>query len=88
MFSAEPDNFESFLDAVYWTVITLTTVGYGDIYPIGTTGRIVCMISSFMGIAIVALPTGIITAGNMNALAESKINNNNSNNDDGNNANS
>ena len=82
MFSAEPDNFESFFDAIYWAVITLTTVGYGDIYPIGTTGRIVCMISSFMGIAIVALPTGIITAGYMNALAEGKTSNNNDNNND------
>ena len=43
------------------------------------------MISSFMGIAIVALPTGIITAGHMNALAESKTSNNNDNSNDGNN---
>lgn len=72
MFSAEPDSFNTFFDAFYWAVITLTTVGYGDIYPAGTVGRIVCMVSAFMGIAIVALPTGIITAGYMSALEESR----------------
>ena len=46
----------------------MTTVGYGDIYPISQMGKVISMISSFMGIAIVALPTGIITAGYMNEL--------------------
>ena len=68
MFQVEPDSFETFFDAVYWAVVTLTTVGYGDIYPTSDIGRIVSMFSSFMGIAIVALPTGIITAGYMNEL--------------------
>ena len=68
MFQVEPDSFETFFDAIYWAVVTLTTVGYGDIYPQSDFSRIVSMISSFMGIAIVALPTGIITAGYMNKL--------------------
>ena len=68
MFQVEPDSFETFFDAIYWAVVTLTTVGYGDIYPITDIGRIISMLSSFMGIAIVALPTGIITAGYTNAL--------------------
>lgn len=68
IYSVEPENFESFFYALYWSVITLTTVGYGDIYPISVIGKIVCMLSSFMGIAIVALPTGIITAGFMSEL--------------------
>lgn len=68
MFQVEPDSFENFFDAVYWAVVTLTTVGYGDVYPVSDIGRIVGMLSSFMGIAIVALPTGIITAGYMNEL--------------------
>lgn len=72
MFSVEPDSFDTFFDAFYWAVVTLTTVGYGDIYPVSDVGRIVSMISSFMGIAIVALPTGIITAGYMSALSETK----------------
>lgn len=63
IFQVEPDIFGSFFDALYWAVVTLTTVGYGDIYPTSDIGRIVGMISSFAGIAIVALPTGIITAG-------------------------
>lgn len=68
MFSAEPDSFNTFFDAFYWAVVTLTTVGYGDIYPISNVGRVISMLSSVMGIAIVAMPTGIITAGFMNEL--------------------
>lgn len=70
MFLVEPDSFESYFDAFYWAVVTLTTVGYGDIYPTSDIGRIVSMVSSFMGIAIVALPTGIITAGYQSAVSE------------------
>ena len=54
--------------AGHWATISLTTVGYGDIYPVSTLGRIVTMISSMFGIAIVALPAGIITAGYMSEL--------------------
>lgn len=68
MFQVEPESFENFFDALYWAVVTLTTVGYGDIYPTSDIGRLFSMLSSFMGIAIVALPTGIITAGYMNEL--------------------
>ena len=68
MFSVEPEIFATFFDALYWSVVTLTTVGYGDLYPTSTIGRVISMLSSFMGIAIVALPTGIITAGYMTAL--------------------
>ena len=72
MFQVEPDSFDTFFDAIYWAVVTLTTVGYGDIYPTSEIGRIVSMTSSFMGIAIVALPTGIITAGYMRELSREK----------------
>ena len=68
MFQVEPDSFNTFFDAIYWAMVTLTTVGYGDIYPSSDLGRVVSMISSFVGIAIVALPTGIITAGFMSEL--------------------
>lgn len=67
-----PDSFDTFFDAIYWAVVTLTTVGYGGIYPTSEIGRIVSMMSSFMGIAIVALPTGIITAGYMRELSREK----------------
>ena len=68
IFNVEADSFETFFDAVYWATVSLTTVGYGDIYPVTTAGRIITMISSVFGIAIVALPAGIITAGYMDAL--------------------
>ena len=64
----EPDSFNSFFDAVYWATVSLTTVGYGDIDPTTVIGRTVAMISSVFGIAIVALPAGIITAGYMKAI--------------------
>ena len=70
IFNVEPDTFDTFFDAVYWATISLTTVGYGDIYPVSTAGQIITMVSSFLGIAIVALPAGIITAGYMNAINE------------------
>ena len=72
VFNVEPESFESFFDAVYWATVSLTTVGYGDIYPISTIGRVITMLSSIFGIAIVALPAGIITAGYMSELENSK----------------
>ncbi|MBQ6021366.1 MAG: ion transporter [Clostridia bacterium] len=66
--NVEPDSFSSFFDAVYWATVSLTTVGYGDIYPVTTIGRMVTMLSSLFGIAIVALPSGIITAGYLEEL--------------------
>ncbi len=68
VFNVEPDSFGSFFDAVYWATVSLTTMGYGDIYPVTTTGRIVTMVSSIFGIAIIALPAGIITAGYMSEI--------------------
>ncbi len=68
IFNIEPDSFETFFDAVYWATVSLTTVGYGDIYPISTAGRVITMLSSILGIAVVALPAGIITAGYMDRL--------------------
>ena len=72
IFNVETDSFDSFFDAVYWATVSLTTVGYGDIYPVTTAGRIITMVSSIFGIAIVALPAGIITAGYMDAINESR----------------
>ncbi len=63
IYNVEPESFGTFFDAIYWATISLTTVGYGDIYPVSTIGRIVTMISSVFGIAIIALPSGVITAG-------------------------
>ena len=72
IFNVEGDTFNTFFDAIYWATVSLTTVGYGDIYPVSTAGRVITMISSMFGIAIVALPAGIITAGYMEALSNEK----------------
>ncbi len=74
IFNVEPDTFETFFEAVYWATVSLTTMGYGDIYPVTIAGRIVTMLSSFVGIAIVALPSGIITAGYMDEINKDKEN--------------
>ena len=68
MFNVEHETFPVFFDAVYWSVVSLTTVGYGDLYPMTDVGRVIAMLSSFVGIAIVALPSGIIAAGLMEEL--------------------
>ena len=70
MFNAEPHVnpvtgatvFEDFFDALYWATVTLTTVGYGDLTPVTDIGRLVSMLSSLFGVAIIALPSGVITA--------------------------
>lgn len=68
VFNVEPESFGTFFDAIYWATVSLTTVGYGDIYPVTAIGRAVTMVSSIFGIAVVALPAGIITAGYMSEL--------------------
>lgn len=65
IFNIEPDTFDTFFDALYWATVSLTTMGYGDIYPVTSIGRAITMISSILGIAIVALPASIITVGYM-----------------------
>jgi len=64
--------FDGFFDAFYWAACTLTTVGYGDLYPISDTGRVISIISAMVGIAIIALPSGIVTAGYMDELKNRK----------------
>ena len=70
VFNVEPDSFNTFFDALYWATVSLTTVGYGDIYPVSTLGRTITMVSSVFGIAVVALPSGIITAGYLNEISK------------------
>lgn len=80
MFNAEEDInpetgeylFTTFFDAFYWAACTLTTVGYGDLYPISDIGRVISIISSMVGIAIIALPSGIVTAGYLDELKSRK----------------
>lgn len=68
MFNIEPNTFDTFFDALYWATISLTSVGYGDITPVSNIGRLFTMISAFVGVAIIALPSGIITAGYLDVL--------------------
>ena len=60
---AQPDVFRNAFSGLWWAVATLTTVGYGDIYPITVMGRILGAFIALSGIAALAIPTGIITAG-------------------------
>ena len=63
MFQIEPDTFDNFLDAFYWATVSLTTVGYGDITAVSDAGRLFTILSNFVGIAVIALPAGVVTAG-------------------------
>lgn len=60
---AQPDIFENAFSAIWWATSTLLTVGYGDIYPVTVTGQILGIIITFLGVLLVAIPTGIISAG-------------------------
>ena len=73
IYNIEPESFDTFIDAIYWATISLTTVGYGDIYPITTIGRVITMFSSIFGIAIIALPSGVITAGYLDEINKKKV---------------
>ena len=72
MFNAEPRTFPTMYDAIYWATISLTTVGYGDVYATSDLGKFITMISAVLGIAIVALPAGIIIAGYQEELEQNR----------------
>ena len=80
MFNFEPrinpetgeETFHTFFDALYWSTVTLTTVGYGDICPATDMGRLISMFSSLFGVAVIALPSGIITASYLDELRQMK----------------
>ena len=60
---AQPEVFKNAFSGIWWSVSTLLTVGYGDIYPVTTLGQIMAIVMSFLGVGLVAIPTGIISAG-------------------------
>ncbi len=72
MFQFERQSFNNFFEAIYWSTTVLTTVGYGDICPKTEIGKLISIISSLVGIAFVALPTGIITTGFVEELNKEK----------------
>jgi len=69
---AQPDQFSSILDGMWWGAITLTTVGYGDIYPITFLGKILGVIIAILGIGLFAMPAGIIASGFVTELQKRK----------------
>ena len=69
---AQPEVFRNAFSGLWWAVATLTTVGYGDIYPVTVLGRILGALIAFSGIAALAIPTGIITAGLTERIGHSR----------------
>lgn len=68
----QPEKFASIGDAFWWAVATLTTVGYGDVYPITPLGKILSGIIALIGIGFVALPTGIISSAFIEKIQKDK----------------
>lgn len=60
---AQPEAFRNAFSGIWWTMSTIFTVGYGDIYPITTVGKLMGVVITFLGVGAVAIPTGIISAG-------------------------
>ena len=69
---AQPEAFENIGQALWWAVATLTTVGYGDIYPITGLGKLLSGVIALLGIGIVALPTGIISSAYIDEVQKQK----------------
>ena len=76
IYQVEPEapvaTFNSFFEAVYWSAISITTIGYGDISPQTDIGRFITVLSSLVGVAVIALPSGIITAAYMKEITKKK----------------
>ena len=68
----QPDAFPNILSSMWWAVATLTTIGYGDVFPVTDWGRLLSGIIAILGIGLVALPTAIISSGFVEALARTK----------------
>ncbi len=60
---AQPEQFSNAFAGLWWAVATLTTVGYGDIYPVTAAGRLLGAVIAILGIGMVAIPTGILSSG-------------------------
>ena len=67
--NVQPEHFGSIPDAMWWTVVTLTTVGYGDIVPMTVVGKLVATLTALMGVCVVALLTGIVATGFTNQVS-------------------
>jgi len=65
-YGAQPDKFPDIITSFWWAIVTLTTVGYGDVYPVTAFGRVIGGFLAISGIFIVAIPTGILSGGFLN----------------------
>jgi voltage-gated potassium channel len=70
--AVQPDKFTDILSTLWWAVATLTTIGYGDVYPITPIGKILGGIIAILGIGLIALPSGIISSGLIQEVSKSK----------------
>lgn len=70
---AQPENFSNAFSGIWWSMSTLLTVGYGDIYPVTIGGRIMTIVIAFLGVGMVAIPTGIISAGFVEYYTKIKV---------------
>jgi voltage-gated potassium channel len=68
----QPDKFPNIVASFWWAIATLTTVGYGDVFPITALGKIVSGSIAVMGIGLVALPTGLISVGFIEKIGKKK----------------
>jgi voltage-gated potassium channel len=71
--AVQPEKLASIPHAIYWSVITLTTVGYGDISPITPVGKAIAIVTAFLGIATLAIFSGIVATSFANQLAKKKV---------------
>jgi len=71
---AQPEQFPNIVASFWWAIATLTTVGYGDVFPVTTGGKIISGIIALLGIGLVALPTGIISSGFLDELQRKREN--------------
>lgn len=69
----QPEKFSSIPSAMYWALITLTTVGYGDVSPVTTVGKVISIFTAFLGVSIVAMLTGIVASAFSNQVARKKV---------------
>ena len=69
---AQPDVFSSIPETMWWSIITLTTVGYGDMYPVTFAGRILAGLMAVLGIGLFALPAGILGSGFVDELSRNR----------------
>ena len=69
---AQPEIFSSITASIWWATVSLATVGYGDIVPITLWGKVFASIISLIGIGVVAIPTGIISASFVTEIFNSK----------------